>query len=490
LIFHSIECRNTEPKTYEEALASSFRHKWEEAITSELDSLDENKIWEVCKLPTNKNILGTKWVFKIKCNSNNEPERYKARLEAKGFDQEEGIDFNETFAAVLKIQSIRLLLAIAINKGLIVHHVDISTAFLYGILDEEVYIEPPKGLRKELKSDEVLKLNKALYGLKQASRSWNKTIVAFFNELNFKQFQTDNCIFINKWLIIAIYVDDIVIIGKDELRIAIFKQCISSKFKTKDLGRLNLILGLQVEYKDSNTLIIHQKNYIDKIIKTFDIYDTKSVDIPLQPNQYITDELVDKNEQLRRFINSNKYKKAIGMLIYLMVGTRPDICYTVSVLSRYMQNPRELHWRFVKKLLKYIKTTKDFCLVYTKNKSSDSELIGYSDADYAGSVEDRRSTSGYVFTYKNCLVTWNSGKQKTVSLSSTEAEYIALTTAVKEAIWLRQLLMEWNHNQEEVKIFCDNKSTICLTKNPEFHARTKHIDIRHHFIKEKINEKF
>ena len=156
------------------------------------------------------------------------------------------------------------------------------------------------------------------------------------------------------------------------------------------MGRLNLILGLQVEYKDSRILIIHQKNYIDKIIKTFDLYDTKSVDIPLQPNQYITDEPVDKNEQLREFINSNKYKKAIGMLIYLMVGTRPDICYTVSVLSRYMQNPRELHWRFVKKLLKYIKTTKDFCLVYTKNKSSDSELIGYSDAEYAGSVEDRR----------------------------------------------------------------------------------------------------
>ncbi len=139
--------------------------------------------------------------------------------------------------------------------------------------------------------------------------------------------------------------------------------------------------------------------------------------------------------------------------------------------------------------MKYIKTSKDFCLVYTKNKSSDSELIGYSDAEYAGSVEDRRSTSGYVFTYKNCLVTLNSGKQKKVSLSSTKEEYIALPTAVKEAIWLRPLLMKLNRNQEEVKIFCDNKSTICLTKNPEFHAGTKHIDIRNHFIKDKINEK-
>ncbi len=164
MILHSIECRDTEPKTYEEAMCS-LRHKWEEAITSELDSLDENKTYEVCKLPlpTNKNILGTKWVFKIKFNSKYEPERYKARLVAKGFYQEEGIDFNETFCPVEKIQSIRLLLAIAINESLVVHHVDISTAFLYEILDEGVYIEPPKGPRKEFKSDEVLKLNKALY---------------------------------------------------------------------------------------------------------------------------------------------------------------------------------------------------------------------------------------------------------------------------------------------------------------------------------------
>jgi hypothetical protein len=180
-------------------------------------------------------------VFKIKYNSKNEPERYNARLVAKGFVQEEGNDFNETFAPVVIIQSIRLLLDIAINEGLIVHHVDISTTFLYGILDEEVYKEPPEGLRKELKSDEVLKLNKVLYGLKKAASSWNKNIVAFFIELNLKQLQTDNCIFIDKWLIVAICVDDIVIIGKKELIIEKFKQCISSKFKTKDLGRLNLI---------------------------------------------------------------------------------------------------------------------------------------------------------------------------------------------------------------------------------------------------------
>ncbi len=479
----------SEPLTYEDALSCSSKHKWEEAINSELDSLNENKTWEISKLPEGKNALRTKWVFKIKSNSNNEPERYKARLVAKGFDQVEGIDYSETFSPVVKIQSIRVLLAIAINEGLFVHHIDISTAFLYGSLDEEVYIEPPEGLQQKLKPDSVLKLNKALYGLKQASRSWNKTIVSFLNDLNFKQLQTDNCIFYSKFLIIAIYVDDFIIIGADEMKIVEFKINISNKFKTKDLGRINCILGLQIEYLNTETVMIHQKKYIEKIIKAFKLQDTKETDIPLQPNHKLSAELLNEDEQLRNFIEPEKYRKAIGSLIYLMISTRPDISYSVSVLSRFMQKPRELHWRFVKRLLRYIKTTKNYCIIYRKNKTKNSELLGYSDADYAGSVEDRKSTSGYVFTYNNCIVTWNSAKQKTVSLFSTEAEYVALTTAIKEALWLEQLLSELNRSQKEIKMFCDNKSTICLTKNPEFHSRSKHIDIRYHFIKEKIKEK-
>jgi hypothetical protein len=234
---------------------------------------------------------------------------------------------------------------------------------------------------------------------------------------------------------------------------------------------------------------IHQKKYIDKVIKTFKLQDTKNTDIPLQPNQKLTKELLTEDDELRNLIDSEKYRQAIGSLIYLMVSTRPDISYTVSVLSRFMQEPRELHWRCVKRLLRYIKTTKDYCLIYTKNKTSKYELVGYSDADYAGSIDDRKSTSGYVFKLNNCIITWNSAKQKTVSLSTTEAEYIALTTAIKEALWLNQLLKELNRGLKEIKIMCDNKSTICLSKNPEFHSRSKHIDIKYHFIKEKINDK-
>jgi hypothetical protein len=482
--FHTFE-----PFTYEEAINSQNERKWREAINAELDALDENETWEISNLPKGKAALRTKWVFKIKKNINNEPERYKARLVAKGFDQEEGIDYKETFAPVVRIQAIRLLIAVAVNEGLKIHHVDICTAFLNGTLEEEVYIEPPKGFRSKLNPGDVLRLKKALYGLKQASRAWNKTFTSFLTQLNFKQLQTDNCIFINNSLIIAIYVDDTLIIGSDENKIQEFVYLLNSKFKTKDLGPLVCILGLQIEYLNNDTVRIHQKNYIERIIKTFKLQDTKNTDIPLQPNQKLTKELLTEDDLLRSRIDSEKYRTAIGSLIYLMVSTRPDISYTVSVLSRFMQEPRELHWRCVKRLLRYIKTTKDFCLIYSKKKVSKYELVGYSDADYAGSIDDRKSTSGYVFKLNNCIITWNSAKQKTVSLSSTEAEYIALTTAIKEALWLNQLLKELNRGLTEIKMMCDNKSTICLSKNPEFHSRSKHIDIKYHFIKEKISDK-
>ncbi|CAF0879189.1 unnamed protein product [Brachionus calyciflorus] len=183
------------------------------------------------------------------------------------------------------------------------------------------------------------------------------------------------------------------------------------------------------------------------------------------------------------------HQQVIGSLIYLMISTRPDISYSVSVLSRNMQMSRELLWRYLKRLLRYVKTTKNYSLVYQRDKTKEIELIGYSDADYAGNIEDRKSTSGYVFKYKNCPVSWNCSEQKVVSLSSTESEYIALKLAVKEGLWLNQLLNDLNLSTGKAKIFGDNKSTICLTKNLEFHSRSKHIDIRYHFVREKINER-
>ncbi|CAF0996295.1 unnamed protein product [Brachionus calyciflorus] len=479
---------NEEPTTFDEAINFPMKKNWNEAIKSEINSLEENDVWSFAKLPDGMKTIKTKWLFKIKRNAKNEPVRYKARLVAKGYDQEMGIDYQETFAPVVKLQSLRLLIAIAVQEGLKMHHVDISTAFLYGDIDEEIYIDPPEGFTGNLKSNQVLKLNRALYGLKQAPRCWNKKLVNFLKLLKFKQLNTDNCVFYSPSLFLAIYVDDIVIMGAFE-KINFFKSLISDKFKTKDLGELSYILGLEINYLREDCFIINQQQYIDKIIKRFGQNDCKQTDIPIHPNHKLTSELSNENDQLRKLIDAKTYRQAIGSLIYLMISTRPDISYSVSVLSRYMQMPRELHWRYLKRLLRYVKTTKHYNLVYQRDNTKEIEFIGYSDADYAGNIEDRKSTSGYVFKYKNCPVSWNCSKQKVVSLSSTESEYIALTLAVKEGLWLNQLLNELNLSTGKVKIFCDNKSTICLTKNPEFHSRSKHIDIRYHFVREKINER-
>ena len=355
--------------------------------------------------------IKSKWIFKIKRNNENKPERFKARLVAKGYDQKEGIDYTETFSPVVKHEAIKLLLAIAINEGLKIHHLDISTAFLYGKIDETVYIEAPDWLKEELDEGEVLKLNKGLYGLKQASRLWNETLVSFFHNLGFKQLDAENCIFYSNKLIIAVYVDDMMAISKDEKQLQEFKQNLRNKFKFKDLGVLKYMVGLQIEYLNEDTIRIHQRNYIDNVLKKFNLERSrKQVEIPIQPNHKLTLQLRYEEETLRNKINPKPYRVIIGSLIYLMVNTRPDISYAVNVLSRYMHEPRELHWRYLKALLRYIKTTKDYGLIYKRTENP--ELIGYSDADYGGSLDDRKSTSGYGFKYGDCLISWNSSKTK------------------------------------------------------------------------------
>ena len=255
----------SEPKDVKEALSRPDCKLWKSAMLSELDSIKENDVWSIVDRPHNKTIIGTKWVFKIKRNSENKPEKYKARLVAKGYNQEYGIDYYETFAPVVKVQTLRTIIAIAANNKLIVHQIDINTAFLNGELNEEIYVEKPPGT--ELEKDKVLRLKKSLYGLKQAPRSWNTTLVKFLNEFGLKQLKTDVCVFTNHHLIIAIYVDDILIVSKNLEKIIEFKTEISKKFKTKDLGEANFVLKIKMEKLDGGGWRLHQKNYIGELIK-------------------------------------------------------------------------------------------------------------------------------------------------------------------------------------------------------------------------------
>ena len=470
----------SDPQTLKQALQSSNREEWKNAIQSELDSIKENEVWSVVERPNDKTVIGSKWLFKIKRNSRNEPEKFKARLVAKGYDQKYGIDYYETFAPVVKIQTLRTIFAIAANCGLFVHQIDIATAFLNGTLEEEIYIEPPPG--SNFKENHVCKLKKSLYGLKQAPRSWNSTLVKFLQEYGLSQCKSDVCVFINNHLIVAIYVDDIIIACKYIEYINDFKTKISERFKTKDLGQANFVLKIKVENTQDGGWKLHQHAYIDDLIQFYQLNNEKPIEIPILPTHKLTTDLNEEKEPLRELVDITQYRQAIGKLMYLMVCTRPDICYAVSVLSRFMSKPREKHWRYLKQLLKYVKTTRDYALIYPNANST--VLTGYSDSDHAGDLGDRKSTSGFIFMLGGCTVSWKCTKQKTVAISSTEAEYIGLSEATQEAIWFKEVLSELKAPQKQITMCGDNLSSMHIVKNAYSHNRSKHIDVRFHFIRD------
>ncbi len=405
----SIEGELDDPQTIKAALNGPNKENWKKAIQSELESIKENDVWTVVERSSDKKIIGTRWVFKVKRNSNNEPEKFKARLVAKGYNQKYGVDYFETFAPVVKVQTLRTLLAIAANLELHVHQIDINTAFLNGTLEEEVYVEPPPGTNI-CQPNQVLKLKRSLYGLKQSPRAWNATLVKFLNKFGLTQIKSDSCVFVNKYIMLAIYVDDIIILSKQLEKIVEFKKAISEKFKTKDLGKVNYVLKIKVEEIPGGGLKLHQHNYIDDLIKLYGLNNEKTVDLPIQPNHRLTLDLTDEPDELKASVDETKYRQAIGKLMYLMVCTRPDISYAVSILSRFMSAPKEKHWRCVKLLLKYIKSTRNYSLIYPKLNTT--VITGYSDSDHAGDFDDRKSTSGFIFCLGKCTISWKSTKQK------------------------------------------------------------------------------
>ena len=280
--------------------------------------------------------------------------------------------------------------------------------------------------------------------------------------------------------------DDIIITSDHMKHIDDVKAAIGSKFKTTDLNQASFVLGIKLDKQEDGTWMLHQRQYIDEIMKLYSVNNLKKVDIPLQPNLGLTTKLEGEDEALRQPIDTTIYRQAIGKLMYLTMCTRPDLSFSVSLLSRFVSAPKEKHWRCVMTLFKYIKSTRDHILTYPSQGTV--KLTGYSDSDHAGNLDDRKSTSGYVFMVGGCCVSWRSSKQQTVSISSTEAEYVALSTCAQEALWLRSLLSELGHAQNTTTIYNDNLSSHHIVKGSTS-ARSKHIDVRHHFIRDHVVKK-
>ena len=481
------------PTTYKSAMESSNAAKWKDACDSEVASLRKNKTWELVPLPQDRKAIGCRWVFRIKENQAGEVERYKARLVAKGFSQKYGVDYEETFAPVAKFTSIRILLSLSAKYKLTVHQMDVKTAFLNGLLDEDIYMTQPDGYVNEDKPDYVCQLKRSLYGLKQSPRMWNQTIDKFMIEMGFKKCKTDHCIYA-KWdgedmIFVALYVDDLVLACNNDKMLQMTKEALCKRFDMTDLGQLKYFLGMEIDQDAiSGNVSIRQTKFATDILEKFGMKNSNPVKTPQDPGLKLTKSMCEGGCNHEATMAHIPYRNAVGCLMYLMVGTRPDLAAAVGVLSQFASDPCPTHWQALKRVFRYVQGSKTHGIEF---QSEDQKgLEGYSDADWAGDVDTRRSTSGYAFMMNGGCISWRSKKQRTVALSSTEAEYMALTEAVQEAIWLKAFLCELGEMSinEAVKIHEDNQGSIALAKNPECHKRTKHIDIRYHFVREKVED--
>ena len=408
---------------------------WIDAIKSEIDSIERNGTWKLTELPQNKKEIGVKWVFKTKFNPDGSIFRHKARLVVKGFAQVAGVDYDDTFAPVARHDTIRLLLALAGQKKWKVYHLDVKFAFLNGILLEEIYVQQPEGFVVTSHEHKVYKLHKALYGLKQAPRAWYNRIDTYLIQLGFKRSENEVTLYLKQdqdglQLVISLYVDDMLVTGSNVKLLAEFKREMQDVFEMSDLGIINYFLGMEI-HQCSSGIFISQRKYAVDILKRFKLESCKEVTTLMAQNEKISKNDGEKLEE------PSAYRSLVGSLLYL-TATKPDLMFLAGLLSRFMSSPSNFHMGVAKRVLKYIRGTTDLGILYSK--SGGVNLSGYADSDWAGSVDDMKSTFGYVFTIGSGAICWNAKKQEVVAQSTAEAEYIFLAAAANQAIWLNKLL--------------------------------------------------
>ncbi|KAJ9671309.1 hypothetical protein PVL29_025143 [Vitis rotundifolia] len=467
------------PKSTHEALSHPG---WRQAMVDEMAALHSNGTWDLVVLPSGKSTVGCRWVYAVKVGPDGQVDRLKARLVAKGYTQVYGSDYGDTFSPVAKIASVRLLLSLAAMCSWPLYQLDIKNAFLHGDLAEEVYMEQPPGFVAQGESGLVCRLRRSLYGLKQSPRAWFGRFSSVVQEFGMLRSTADHSVFyhhnsLGQCIYLVVYVDDIVITGSDQDGIQKLKQHLFTHFQTKDLGKLKYFLGIEIA-QSSSGVVLSQRKYALDILEETGMLDCKPVDTPMDPNVKL---VPGQGEPLG---DPDRYRRLVGKLNYLTI-TRPDISFPVSVVSQFLQSPCDSHWDAVIRILRYIKSTPGQGVLY-ENRGH-TQVVGYTDADWAGSPTDRRSTSGYCVFIGGNLISWKSKKQDVVARSSAEAEYRAMALATCELIWLRHLLRELRFGKDEqMKLICDNQAALHIASNPVFHERTKHIEVDCHFIREKI----
>ena len=477
------------PTTYNEAMNSNDSDEWRKAMNNEIKALEDNDTFELVSAPQDRNIVGGRWVYVIKTGLH-ENKEYKARYVAKGFSQTPDIDYSETFSPTARMTSIRLLMQLSVQMKLKVHQMDVKSAYLNAPIDKEIFVEQPQGYAINGKNNETLvwKLKKSLYGLKQSGRNWNETLNLHLSKLEFKQSTNDPCIYSKRSVIddsfvyLLTNVDDLLIFAKSESELNQIKSKLNEWFKMKDLGEVKYYLGIEFNVFH-DTITMSQSKYIDQLLQTFGMKDCKARYTPCEMNSNKLNTYTDPLDQ-----NDTKtYRQIVGGLIYLMSCTRPDLSFVVTMLSQFMSKPTSGHMIIAKHVLRYLKGTMHFKLTFSY--SEDISIDGYCDSDWASS-DDRKSITGYCFqlSTQGPLISWKSRKQPTIALSTCEAEYMSLVSAIQEGKYLVSLVSEITESVLEFKLKCDNQGAIAIAKNPVKHQRTKHISIKYHFIRDEISK--
>ena len=488
------------PTTHKMAMKSEDALKWQIAEQAELDSMTKHKVFTQMVLPPGKKKIDTKWVYAVKYKDG-QIYKYKARLVAKGYEQIYGVDYEETYAPVARLTSLRIVLAISAKLNFDIQQMDVETAFLNATLEEEVYISIPSGVTM-LEGCNCIRLNKALYGLKQSPREWYDNINACLQSLSFRRLHSEHCLYIynkdNEICIISLYVDDLIIAGSDKRVTNRVKQCLSRRYSMKDLGDIDEILGCKVHFDHHlGCVTINQCKYTAGILsKYLEPPEQTWIDTPADSTITLTTEQSPQTEVEKEYMSTIPYREVIGSLLWLSMGTRPDITYAVSQSAKFSANPGIEHWKSVKRILRYLHGTRTLGLKYQSYSESKEELsiesmipVGYVDADYARDPVTRRSCSGYMFFLANAPISWQTRQQPTVALSTMESEFMAACAAAQESVWLMQLLTEFGTKfNHPINIYEDNKACIDYTKNSTSHQRTKHISVRYHFIRDLIQQ--
>ncbi|KAJ4790834.1 Retroelement pol polyprotein-like [Rhynchospora pubera] len=469
--------KEKEPEFYGEAMKLK---QWRTAMQAEIEALERNNTWTLEELPKGKTAIGCKWVYRVKYNSDGAVERYKARLVVLGNRQKEGVDFNETFAPVAKMVSVRTFLAVAIAKNWELHQMDVHNAFLHGDLNEEVYMKLPPGFAST-HPGQVCRLRKSLYGLRQAPRMWFSKLVSALETYGFIQSKADYSLFAyrngNIFITVLVYVDDLVIAGNNGEAILNFKSYLSRAFSMKDLGMLKYFLGIEFA-RNATGLVLCQRKYTLDILAEYGLLGSKPAATPLEQNHNLS------TLHGESMAEPEKYRRLVGKLIYLTI-TRPELSYSVHILAQFMQNPLSAHYDAALRVLRYLKNSPGQGLLLRAD--NDLRLYAYCDSDWAACPLTRRSLSGYFILLGRSPISWKTKKQHTVARSSAEAEYRSMAAAACELTWLRSLLQFLGvSHPEPVKLFCDSQAALHIAANPVFHERTKHIEIDCHYVRDQI----